>query len=214
MINVVEWTRLEPWRVARARTDRGEFVIVKWAGPHVDGRHTEAWRLRTEVGALRFLAEDLRVDLAPRVLAEDLLAGRIILEDLAPRVALDGLLRADGVFAHAVRLEAFARARGELGAFTAGKAELYYRRRERLGQVDPEADRFGRVARLRREGLSQAEVLGVHVSTALPRSRQATDDAVESVTIGLCGHHFRLRAPQCIRSSTSSVDSNAWAKKR
>ncbi|MEU4230131.1 hypothetical protein AB0F17_38070 [Nonomuraea sp. NPDC026600] len=169
MINVVEWTRLEPWRVARARTDRDETVIVKWVGPHVDDSHTEAWRLRTEVAALRFLAEDLRVDLAPRVLAEDLLAGRVILEDLAPRVALDGLLRRDGVAAHAVRLEAFARARGELGAFTAGRVELYYRRRERLGQVDPEADRLGRVARLREEGLSQAEVLGVPISGAVER---------------------------------------------
>ncbi|GAA0997406.1 hypothetical protein GCM10009555_094900 [Acrocarpospora macrocephala] len=169
MINVVEWTRLEPWRVARARTDRGESVIVKWTGPHADGRHTEEWRLRTELGALRFLTEDLRVDLAPRVFGEDLLAGRIILEDLAPRVALDGLLRRDGVFAHAVRLEAFARARGELGAVTAGQAELYYRRRERLGQVDPEADRLGRVARLRREGLSQAKVLGVPITGAVER---------------------------------------------
>ncbi|WP_143591193.1 phosphotransferase [Thermoactinospora rubra] len=169
MINVVEWTRLEPWRVARARTDRGESVIVKWAGPHVDGRHTEAWRLRTEVSALRFLSEDLRVDLAPRVLAEDLLAGRVILEDLAPRVALDGLLRRDGVAAHAERLEAFARARGELGAVTAGQAERYYRRRERLGPVDAEADRLGHVARLRREGLSQAGLLGVPVTGAVER---------------------------------------------
>ncbi|GII65374.1 hypothetical protein Skr01_54590 [Sphaerisporangium krabiense] len=169
MIDVVEWTRLEPWRVARARTDRGEFVIVKWMGPHVDGRQTEAWRLRTEVSALRFLSEDLQVDLAPRVLAEDLLAGRVILEDLAPRVALDGLLRGDGVVAHAERLEAFARARGELGAITAGHAERYYRRRERLGQVDAEADRLGRVARLRQEGLSQAGVLGVPVTGAVER---------------------------------------------
>ncbi|MER5625839.1 hypothetical protein ABT061_32860 [Streptosporangium sp. NPDC002544] len=169
MINVVEWTRLEPWRVARVRTDRGETMIVKWMGPHAAGKHTEAWRLRTEVAALRFLAEDLKVDLAPRVLVEDLPAGHVILEDLAPRVALDGLLRGDGAFAHAVRLEAFARARGELGAFTAGRAELYYRRRERLGQVDPEADRLGHVARLRQEGLPQAEVLGVPITGPVER---------------------------------------------
>ncbi|MFI6295999.1 hypothetical protein ACIBEJ_30695 [Nonomuraea sp. NPDC050790] len=169
MVNVVEWTRLEPWRVARARTDGGEVVIVKWAGPHADGRRSEAWRLRTEVGALRFLAEDLGVELASRVLAEDFPGGRIVLEDLAPRVALDGLLRRDGVVAHAVRLEGFARVLGQLGAVTAGHAELYYRRRERLGQVDPEADRLGRVARLRAEGLAQAEVLGVPVTGAVER---------------------------------------------
>ncbi|MFB4286306.1 hypothetical protein ACBI99_01610 [Nonomuraea sp. ATR24] len=169
MLNLVEWTRLEPWRVARARTDRGESVIVKWAGPHVDGRHTDAWRLRTEVAALRFLADDLSVDLAPRVLAEDLRAERVILQDLAPRVALDGLLRRDGVVAHAPRLEAFARARGELGAVTAGHAELYYRRRHLLGPVDPEADRLGHVTRLRRESSSQAEALGVPLTGAVER---------------------------------------------
>ncbi|MFC7109917.1 hypothetical protein ACFQQB_61750 [Nonomuraea rubra] len=75
MINVVEWTRLEPWRVARARTDRDETVIVKWSGPHAARTHSEEWRLRTEVAALRFLAEDLGVRLAPRVLAEDLAGG-------------------------------------------------------------------------------------------------------------------------------------------
>lgn len=169
VIKLVEWTRLEPWRVARARTDRGETVIVKWMGPHADGRRAEAWRLCTEVAALRFLAEDLRVDLAPRVLAADISAGRVILQDLAPRVALDGLLRSDGIAAHAVRLEAFARARGELGALTAGQAGLYYRRRADLGQVDPETDRLGHVARLREEGLSQAEALGVTISGAVER---------------------------------------------
>ncbi|MEV4106694.1 hypothetical protein [Nonomuraea sp. NPDC049695] len=167
MLNVVAWTRLEPWRVARARTDRDETVIVKWTGPHVDGRHSEAWRLCTEVAALRFLSEDLGADLAPRVLAEDLPGGRIVLEDLAPRTALDGLLRRDGADAHLERLTACARARGELGALTTGRAEPYYRRRAALGPVDAEADRLGRVARLRAEGVPQAEVLGEPITGAV-----------------------------------------------
>ncbi|WP_228010625.1 aminoglycoside phosphotransferase family protein [Nonomuraea phyllanthi] len=169
MINVVEWTRLEPWRVARARTDRDETVIVKWMGPHAARTHSEAWRLRTEVAALRFLSEDLGVDLAPRVLAEDLPAGRVVLEDLAPRAALDGLLRRDGAGAHAERLVAFARARGELGALTAGRAEPYYRRRSGLGPVDPESDRLRRVTWLRTEGAPHAETLGVPVTGAAER---------------------------------------------
>ncbi|WP_345572309.1 hypothetical protein [Nonomuraea rosea] len=129
VINVVEWTRLAPWRVARSRLGHGQTVIVKWAGPHVAGGRTDGWRLRTEVAALRFLSEDLGVLLAPRVLAEDLPAGWIVLEDLAPRTALDELLRRDGAGPHLARLTAFARARGELGALTAGRAEPYYRRR-------------------------------------------------------------------------------------
>ncbi|XVQ07547.1 hypothetical protein ACQP1W_33795 [Spirillospora sp. CA-255316] len=169
MVTVVEWTRLEPWRVARARTDRGETMIVKWMGPHADRTHSEQWRLRTEVAALRFLSDDLRTGLAPRVLAEDLPAGCVALEDLAPRTALDGLLRRDGADAHMVRLVAFARARGELGALTAGRAEMYYRRRSALGPVDPDADRLGRVDRLRRDGLPQAAVLGVPVTATAER---------------------------------------------
>ncbi|MGW3349526.1 hypothetical protein ACWDA3_40040 [Nonomuraea rubra] len=189
MINVVEWTRLEPWRVARARTDRDETVIVKWSGPHAARTHSEEWRLRTEVAALRFLAEDLGVRLAPRVLAEDLAGGqvllrdlaggqmvleslaggRVVLEDLAPRTALDGLLRRDGAPAHAARLAAFARARGELGAVTAGHASLYYRRRGALGPVEPAADLLGHVGRLRRSGVPEAEVLGVPVEGGVER---------------------------------------------
>ncbi|MGW2153427.1 hypothetical protein [Nonomuraea sp. NPDC001699] len=153
MVNVVEWTRLEPWRVARGRTDRDESVIVKWTGPHASGAHDEAWRVRTEAAALRFLSEDLGAGLAPRVLAVDLAAGRLVLEDLAPRTALDGLLRRDGAAAHADRLAAAARVRGELGAITAGHAEAYYRRRSALGPVDPAADRLGRVARQRASGM-------------------------------------------------------------
>ncbi|WP_222871740.1 phosphotransferase [Nonomuraea sp. PA05] len=176
MINVVEWTRLEPWRVARARTDRDETVIVKWSGPHAARTHTEEWRLRTEVAALRFLAEDLGVRVAPRVLADDLVAGHVVLEDLAPRTPLDGLLRRDGAGAHATRLAAFAHARGELGALTAGHASLYYRRRSTLGPVDPTADLLGHVGGLRTSGTPQADALGVPARGGVARELEAALD--------------------------------------
>ncbi|YCK36114.1 hypothetical protein ACNF49_19110 [Actinomadura sp. ATCC 39365] len=167
VINVVEWTRLEPWRVARARTDRDETVIIKWTGPHASRARDEPWRVRTEAAALRFLSEDLGAALAPRVLAVDLAAGRLVLEDLAPRAALDGLLRRHGAGTHADRLTAAARTRGELGAITAGHAAAYYRRRAALGPVDPAADRLGRVARQRESGMPS--VLGVPVSGGVER---------------------------------------------
>ncbi|WP_344476019.1 phosphotransferase [Nonomuraea monospora] len=205
MINVVEWTRLEPWRVARVRTDGGETVIVKWSGPHAARTHSEEWRLRTEVAALRFLAEDLGVRVAPRVLttshipaeklkaratsfvpaaeleasavlAEGLGAGHVVLEDLAPRTPLDGLLRRDGAEAHAARLTAFAHARGELGAITAGHASLYYRRRSTLGPVDPTADLLGHVGRLRASGTPQTDALEVPARGGVARELEAALD--------------------------------------
>jgi hypothetical protein len=118
-VTVERWQRLAPWAVARARLGPGATagsVIVKWLPPG---------RLRTEVAALRFLAEDLGLALAPRVIAVDGDAGYAVLEDLAPRTALDGLLRRDGAAAPAQRVAAFARARGTLGAATARRAGAF-----------------------------------------------------------------------------------------
>ncbi|MEY9926750.1 aminoglycoside/choline kinase family phosphotransferase [Catenulispora sp. GP43] len=98
----------------------------------------ESRRMETELAALRFLSDDLGLSLTPRVIAADLSARLLVLEDLAPRVALDHLICRDGVEAHRGRLAAFARVLGELGAATAGHAERY---RERLGAPD-DPDRF------------------------------------------------------------------------
>ena len=97
-VTVERWERLEPWAVARVqlgRADAARTVIVKWvrAGP-AEGR-AEPWRLRTELAALQFLSDDLGLALAPRVIAADVPAGFLVLEDLAPRVALDRLIRRD-----------------------------------------------------------------------------------------------------------------------
>lgn len=174
-VAVERWERLEPWAVARVRL-RGAAVppsvVVKWTeGGHVQAR-TAAWRLRTESAALQFLRDDVGVGLAPRLIAADAAAdvaadvaadaaaGFVVLEDLAPRTALDQLLRRDGAAAHGERLAAFAQARGELNAATAGRAEAYYARRARLGPVDRGDDRAGRFASYRDTGIEHAVALG------------------------------------------------------
>ncbi|MEU6787728.1 hypothetical protein ABZ912_51790 [Nonomuraea angiospora] len=168
---VVGWRRLEPWAVARAELSGPPgSVIVKWMRPRGPGPdRSESWRLRSEVAALGFLSDDLGVRLAPRVVAADPAAGLVVLEDLAPRVALDGLLRADGTAAHGERLEAFARVRGELNAVTAGRAEAYYARRAALGAVDRVAGCAGRFAGFREEGRLQVAALGVEVAGGAER---------------------------------------------
>lgn len=163
-VTVVEWRRLEPWAVARAWLDGPgpETVIVKWTQPHVNPAHTPDWRFHTELAALRFLSDDLGSGLAPRVIA----AGPrfLVLEDLAPRTPLDQLLREQGAAAHADRLAAFARARGELNATTAGRAAAYHARRSAFGPVDPVADRVGRFAGRRDDGAGQAVRLGAPIT--------------------------------------------------
>jgi aminoglycoside/choline kinase family phosphotransferase len=56
------------------------------------------------------------IGLCPRIIAADMAAGFLVLEDLAPRVCLDQLLRRGGAAAHGDRRAAFARARGALSA--------------------------------------------------------------------------------------------------
>ncbi|WP_188191769.1 phosphotransferase [Nonomuraea sp. SYSU D8015] len=163
-VTVVGWEPVPPWAVVRARLDGAERVIVKWTRPHVNGSRTISWRTRTELAALRFLSDDLGLGLAPRVLAADLAAGLVVLEDLAPRTPLDQLLLADGAAAHADRLAAFARARGELNAATAGRAATYYARRAALGPVAVAEDRFGRFVAHEAEGRRQAAALGAPIT--------------------------------------------------
>ncbi|WP_406527706.1 hypothetical protein [Streptomyces sp. I8-5] len=157
--------RLEPWAVARVRLRSASAfpcsVVVKWIPDGQREARSAPWRLRNELAALQFLTEDLGIDLAPRVIAADTTARFVVLEDLAPRVPLDQLLRRDGAEAHGDRLAAFARAHGALSAATAGQAETYYARRAELGPVDPAADRAGRLAPLRAGAIEHASSLGV-----------------------------------------------------
>ncbi|TDE56689.1 hypothetical protein E1295_09830 [Nonomuraea mesophila] len=175
-VTVAGWRRLEPYAVARARLEGGERVIVKWMRPHPGAVPlATSQRLRTEVAALRFLSDDLASGLAPRVIAADLDAELVVLEDLAPRTALDGLLRAQGATAHAGRLTAFARIRGELSAATAGRAGPYAVRRRVLGPAG-DAERF---PGFREEGRRQAALLGAPIEGGAERELAAALEELE-----------------------------------
>jgi aminoglycoside/choline kinase family phosphotransferase len=148
---VQRWQRLGPCAVARVllgEVGASRTVIVKWVRTGPGQARTEPWRLRTELAALQFLSDDLRLALAPRVIAADVSAGFLVLEDLAPRVALDHLIRRDGAAAHLELLAVFARARGELSAVTAGQAGTYHARRVALASPAPVGDAEGRFAGL------------------------------------------------------------------
>ncbi len=130
--------RLEPWWLWRVHLVQGGSVIVKRLRDDPDGLRAERARTLTERASLEFLA-GLGVDIGPALLAVDEQAGVLVLEDLAPRVALVDLLRAGDPFA-AEGLSAFAGAMGALHASTAGHADEYYARRARLGPVNRDRD--------------------------------------------------------------------------
>jgi hypothetical protein len=166
-VAVRRWERLEPWSVARVQLERAgtdRTVIVKWVRAGPAQPRTEPWRLPAELAALQFLSDDLGVALAPRVIAADLPAGLLVLEDLAPRVPLDQLIRRDGGAAHLGRLAGFARAHGELSAATAGRAGTYRARCAALGSPDPAGDAEGRLAGLWDRGHEDAAALGAPIA--------------------------------------------------
>jgi aminoglycoside/choline kinase family phosphotransferase len=166
-VAVERWERLEPWAVARVLL-RGagdaRTVIVKWVRTGPAQARTEPWRLRAELAALRFLSDDLGLSIAPRVIAADVPAGFLVLEDLAPRVALDRLIRRDGAAARLELLAAFARACGELSAATAGRAGAYHARCAALGFPPPAGDAAGRLAGLWDQGRAAAAALGAPIA--------------------------------------------------
>jgi aminoglycoside/choline kinase family phosphotransferase len=164
-VAVERWERLEPWAVARVwlgQAAAARTVIVKWLRTGPARARTEPWRLRTELAALRFLSDDLGLELAPCVIAADVSDGFLVLEDLAPRVALDHLIRRDGAAVHLDLLAAFARARGELSAATAGRAGTYHSRCAALGA--PASDAEGRLAGLWDRAHEDAAALGVPIT--------------------------------------------------
>jgi aminoglycoside/choline kinase family phosphotransferase len=166
-VAVERWERLEPWAIARVLLEgagAGRTAIVKWVRTGTAQARTEPWRLHAELAALQFLSDDLGLALAPRVIAADLSAGFLVLEDLAPRVALDGLIRRDGAAACLELLAVFARARGELSAATAGRAGTYHARCATLGFPAPPGEAEGRLARLWDHGREDAAALGAPIA--------------------------------------------------
>jgi aminoglycoside/choline kinase family phosphotransferase len=166
-VAVERWERLEPWAIARVLLEgagAGRTAIVKWVRTGTAQARTEPWRLHAELAALQFLSDDLGLALAPRVIAADLSAGFLVLEDLAPRVALDRLIRRDGAAACLGLLAVFARARGELSAATAGRAGTYHARCATLGFPAPPGEAEGRLARLWDHGREDAAALGAPIA--------------------------------------------------
>jgi len=134
---------LEPWSVLRARWAPGppSTVIVKWLRDDPAGFRVDPTQQLTEYAALRFL-DDLGLRLGPRVLAADLPASVLVLEDLAPRAPLIDLLAAHPHDpAAAAGLVEFAEVTGRLHAATPGRASEYHRRRREHGPVDPLLER-------------------------------------------------------------------------
>jgi hypothetical protein len=134
---------LEPWSVLRAERAPGppSTMIVKWLREDPRGFRVDPEQQLTEYAALRFL-DDLGLPLAPRVLAADLPASVLVLEDLAPRVPLLALLAAHPHDPAATAgLVEFAAITGRLHAATTGRDVEYYRRRLEHGPVDPVVER-------------------------------------------------------------------------
>ena len=145
-VSIAAAERIEPWAVLRCRLNgpgKGvpSSVIVKWLREDPNGFRTDPTQMQTERAALEFL-EGLGVRLAPRLLSAGPEPAILILEDLAPRAALDGVLRGADPAEGLRGLSTFARTLGELHAGTAGQADPYYARRIALGAVDPGAERM------------------------------------------------------------------------
>lgn len=137
--------------------------MVKSLREHPDGFRTDPQQVLTEYAALEFL-EGLGLDLAPRLLASDTAAGVLVLEDLAPRVPLPGILLHGDPSTAAAGLSAFAGAKGRLNAETVGHADAYYARRRTLGPVDPRIERERFMGWGWNETRSHTESLGVELS--------------------------------------------------
>lgn len=120
---IVSWTRLEPWSVMRCQLEQARAsAIVKWR--RSGAVRSDPRQILVEHAGLSFL-QDIAVRSGPRLLASDLAAGVLVLEDLAPRSALDRQIREAGVAGAWPGLAAFARATGELAALTTGRGAAF-----------------------------------------------------------------------------------------
>jgi len=120
---IVSWTRLEPWSVMRCHLEQTRAsVIVKWR--RSGAVRSDHRQILVEHAGLTFL-QDIGVASGPRLLASDLAAGVLVLEDLAPRRPLDLQIGEAGVAAAWPGLAAFARATGELAALTTGRGAAF-----------------------------------------------------------------------------------------
>ena len=145
-VQIVSSFRLTPWFVVRCHLASGAgevptSVVVKALRKDPSGSRADPRQVCTERAALEFAAE-LGLSLAPRLLASDLKAGLLVLEDLSPRIPLADIIRKGDGSTATEGLSAFARALGALNAASSGHEALYYGRRRALGPVDPREDRL------------------------------------------------------------------------
>jgi aminoglycoside phosphotransferase (APT) family kinase protein len=200
-VAVERWDRIEPWTVARAHVaglGDSRTVIVKWL--RSEGARSDHWRLENELAALRFLADDLGSALAPRIIGADLSAGFLVVEDLAPRVALDQLICRDGAEAHRQRLAAFAVVLGELGAATAGHAEKF--RAPMAGDPGDPA----RYATLWSQAHRDAVALGVPIPGPAASDLTAALDELESPGPFLAFGNGDAEANNCLVRESGPAD--------
>jgi hypothetical protein len=155
-------------------------AMVKWVRCSSAPGRNHAWRLHLECAVLRYLADDLGFGFTPRVLASDLSAGFAVIEDLAPRVPLDGLIRRDGAAAHAGRLRAFARALGELGAATSRRATARRPWPVALTRLTAPADPLAWLSAELDEACEYATALGAHVTAGVEAELAAAVDELRA----------------------------------
>src|SRR5688500_3248783 len=96
-VQVSRLKRIAPWFVVRCHLAESSSrlprsVIVKGLREDASGTRVDPRQVLTEQAALEFLAE-LGLSIAPRLIASDLGANLLVLQDLAPRVPLYALLQ-------------------------------------------------------------------------------------------------------------------------
>ncbi|MFJ6435607.1 hypothetical protein [Streptomyces sp. NPDC091416] len=150
-------------------------VIVKRVRPEGYGLRSADELARCERAALAFIADDLRLALAPRLHASSPDSRLLVMEDLRPRTELAGQLRRDGLRpALDAELTAFASSMGELAAASAGRAALFDARRTALGtRADRLGDREHAHGGIWRHGLARAAAFGVPLPLAAERDLAA-----------------------------------------
>jgi hypothetical protein len=181
-VAIATWERIEPWFVVRCaisggRADVPPSVIVKSLREHPENFRTDPVQVATERAALEFMADHVP-ELAPRLVASDLDACVLVLEDVAPRVPLWDLLVTNAPGAED-GLTSFAGALGQIGARTAGLHDEYNACRRAYGHVDPRAVRQEFVGHRWTETRGFTEGLGVALSQAAERDVEAVFEALD-----------------------------------
>lgn len=154
------WERIEPRFVYRVHLG-GEpsSVIVKRLRDDPSGFRIDPAQVATEVAALRFV-EKLGLGIAPRVLASDVSAQVIVLEDLHPRVPLPDVILSEGPHSTDDHILEFARTLGDLNAATAGSDTSYSAPTSASSPEETELDRW-------QETLRSVEGFGVRVPSGV-----------------------------------------------